>query len=505
MGVDDQMLKAVFQSFSRGMDQPSFGDFEAGVRGLNVDFSSDTLRHVFEKHDRNKDGRLSFAEFKSLAGMYPKLADCLHYRLCDRRALDVHEEGVAVAEDALEGARLQRASRIQGLEDSTARLAAAEDALQRQLQALEEERAREASARVADEAERLDQVSSRQANQVASALDKAAKGVCAEKAEQFYASVSEEDIQAFAARLAEEYRRKEGDVVDELVANIKVPETVHSKLAVVAEAAQHLQTTRGEHYPGHNRIELLVMALYTMAGPDIDALMTYENVPVYDEEDTAPWEAYTAQYSKERNGAVFSAINWAMRTAADPKKTDTDEGKEAWETCAKWVKYIALLVSICVQVEREQGATLARGLAGLPTEIVDAHRALYAQELVSWPSASSCAFDREVSESYIRGDAANAVKRAGGSILFLLRDARWGVSLQSISKYPKEAEMLLPPFAKFTVDSHGADPTLPDTLLLNMAMGGHNAPADWVRQVANDSEHSSKRLQTALVRDYYYF
>ena len=502
MASEDEMARIVYQSFSRGMEQPSFGDFQQGMQQLEVEFTPETLRHMFDKADRNRDGRLSSVEFKSLAAQYPKLIECLAHRLSDRRAQDVHDESVAHAEMEVENATHHCEQKAQAFEDMAEAHRECEEQLAERLRLLEEERAREAEARNADEAQRHDQVSSRQADQVASAIDKLATGVCDEKKEQFYASVTEDDIRTFAGKLAAEWRTKPGDVVDELVENLKTPDTVHSKLAVVAEAARHLHETRGQHYPQRNRAELLVMALYTMAGPDIDALMTFENVPVYDEGNKEPWDAYTKQYSKERNGAIFSSINWAMRTAADPKKEGSDEGAQAWDACKKWIKYITLLLSVCVQVETQHeaaGAELARGLAGLPEEVVDAHKALTSEDTLSWPSASSCAFDRSVSESYVKGDAANATKQKGGAILFLLKEARWGVSLQAISKYPKEAEMLLPPFAKFSLASQDVDSSLGDALVLHLQMTGHNAEEKFCREVSTAGDHSAKRLQTALV------
>eukprot|EP01064_Diplonema_japonicum_P007967 TRINITY_DN1554_c0_g1_i4.p1 TRINITY_DN1554_c0_g1~~TRINITY_DN1554_c0_g1_i4.p1 ORF type:complete len:1096 (+),score=227.16 TRINITY_DN1554_c0_g1_i4:44-3331(+) len=498
----DDMSRVVYASFSRGMEAPTFTDFEEGIRALCIDFSQETVRHLFERGDRNNDGRLSSHEFRQLSDVYPKFVECLYHRLKDRRLRDIQEEAIHQAGQQAESVMTKRDAMVSQLENASQRLRDSENELVEETKRLEEERQREANARAKDDAERVDQVSSRQADQVASALDKQAKGVCAEKKEQFYSTLSEDNIRAFGEKLAKEWRRKEGDVVDELIENLKVPDSVHSKLAVVAEAARHLHQTKSEAYPNKNRAELLVMTMYTMAGPDIDALVTYENVPVYDEEDKAPWEQYTQQYSKERNGAIFSAINWAMRTAADPAKAEEKDGKEAWATCSKWIKYIGLLLSVCTQVDpqhSESGAELARGLAGLPAEVFEAHRGMLPNDSLCWPSASSCAFDRSVSESYIRGDAANATKTSGGSILFLLAGVKHGVSLQQISKYPKESEMLVPPFSTFKVGYQDIDQSLPGTCVMNMSSEGHIAPESWLMDLATASHHSSQRLQTALV------
>eukprot|EP01059_Diplonema_ambulator_P037278 TRINITY_DN977_c0_g1_i1.p1 TRINITY_DN977_c0_g1~~TRINITY_DN977_c0_g1_i1.p1 ORF type:complete len:884 (+),score=275.81 TRINITY_DN977_c0_g1_i1:46-2652(+) len=499
----DEMTRTVYASFSRGMEAPTLTDFEEGLRALNVDvFSQDTIRHIFEKSDKNNDGRLSSHEFRGLCDVYPKFVECLFHRLNDKRARDIQEEAIHQASQNAESIYAKTEAMQHQLEAANQRLRESEEALAEETKRLEEERQRETEARAKDDAERVDQVSSRQADQVASALDKQAKGVCAEKKEQFYSTLSEADIRTFANRLANEWRKKDGDVVDELIENLKVPETVHSKLAVVAEAAKHLHQTKGEAYPCRNRVELLAMTLYTMAGPDIDALVTYENVPVYDEDDKEPWEHYNKTYSKERNSAIFSTINWAMRTAADPSKADSKDGQDAWAACCKWVKYIGLLMFICSQVEpdhADRGAELARGLAGLPSDVLEAHRAMLPNDSLCWPAASSCAFDRSVSESYIKGSAANATTKSGGSILFLLSDSKCGASLQHISKYPKESEMLLPPFSTFKIGYQDIDAALPGTCVIHMTSDGHAIPTAWIAELAAASHQSAQRLQTALV------
>ena len=495
----DEMTRVVFQSFSRGMDTPTTSDFEESLRSLEVEFSSSTIIHLFERCDNNSDGRLSMAEFRYLGEQYPKLMECLFHRLNDRKTAETHMSAVQTAGEQLTSSLSTQDKMQENLQTSMDELQQAEIDLQSQTGLLDKQREQEAAARMSDESERHE-VSTRQADQVASALGTAAKGVCAEKKDQQYSSISEQDIHDFVDRIATEWRRKPGDVVDELISNIKAPETVHSKLAVIAEASRYLQQVKGDAYPKYNRIELLCMTIYTMAGPDIDALVTFDNVPTYDEQNPTPWENYVKQYGKERNGAVFSAINWAMRTAADPKKRDQADGIEAWETCCKWVKYIGLLISICTQQNgSDPTEMLYRGLAGLPAEVLAAHRAMGVDEPLHWPSASSCAFDREVSESYIRGDAANATRSSGGSILFLVGSCRWGVALQEISKYPKEAELLLPPFAAFKIKEQATDGNLPNAALISMECEGHNVPRGWCHEISEDSQRTAQRLQTALV------
>eukprot|EP01062_Namystynia_karyoxenos_P039209 TRINITY_DN2852_c0_g2_i1.p1 TRINITY_DN2852_c0_g2~~TRINITY_DN2852_c0_g2_i1.p1 ORF type:complete len:708 (+),score=170.69 TRINITY_DN2852_c0_g2_i1:69-2192(+) len=286
-------------------------------------------------------------------------------------------------------------------------------------------------------------------------------GCCEEKQKENRAAPSGKtaaEMAALAHWLVAEWHRKPGTVLDELLANLRAPEEIEAapelKVQVLALAAEHLAKNKGHHYRGACRIELVAMLLYTMAGPDIDALMTFADVPDYDTQ-RAAWSAYQSEKSPQRNGAIFGAINWAMRTAGAPPPVPCPEGSDTaqFKELRRWVKYITLLLALASKEGGAASATLARGLAGLPDHIVAEHAALQKGAAFCWPAASSCAFDRSVSEAYIRGEAANATKQSGGGVLFLLRKARWGLHLQNISKYPKEAELLLPPLTEFVVDS----------------------------------------------------
>eukprot|EP01063_Lacrimia_lanifica_P009609 TRINITY_DN16552_c0_g1_i1.p1 TRINITY_DN16552_c0_g1~~TRINITY_DN16552_c0_g1_i1.p1 ORF type:complete len:2301 (+),score=750.59 TRINITY_DN16552_c0_g1_i1:377-6904(+) len=261
------------------------------------------------------------------------------------------------------------------------------------------------------------------------------------------------------------------------------------------------------------------MALYTMAGPDIDALMGFDGVPVYNSEDPTEWNDYLKKAGKARNGAIFSAINWASRTALAP---DLKQRDEAWVTLNKWLKYVGLLLALCADPrgrgkgeqlwkkvnrkhatkvslgrlraavldneemtqifaelipkweqrsyddeigkeeflsffaeadpENHKEVTVARGIAGLPIEVIDAHENMLRGQEIHWPAPSSCAFDQHVSESYIKGEGANTLKASGGgSILFLISKASVGLPLQAISQYPKEAELLVPPLTTMEI------------------------------------------------------
>eukprot|EP01065_Artemidia_motanka_P032683 TRINITY_DN3966_c0_g4_i2.p1 TRINITY_DN3966_c0_g4~~TRINITY_DN3966_c0_g4_i2.p1 ORF type:complete len:639 (+),score=179.11 TRINITY_DN3966_c0_g4_i2:64-1917(+) len=342
------------------------------------------------------------------------------------------------------------------------------------------------------------------AKAVAGAL-RQGKGVCAEKQEEgrgYRGGTDARAIQFIADGVQREYTAKEGDVIDELAANLVAPEAIErsrTKPLLLAAAARHLQRTRGSHpaLRGISAIELLALALYTMAGPDIDALMTFADVPEHDPADLRPWREYAATKSPGRNAAIFSQVNWAMRTAEAGDK-------QAWSTIRRWAKYLGLLLAVCSRGSGAEGVRLSRGLAGLPADVVRRHERMKRGDCLYWPAPSSCALDPRVSESYVRGAAANACKSSGGSVLFSVRGASWGLALQAVSKYPGEAEVLLPPLSRFVVQRvTPSSARLPGTVLVDLECSGVlgvEGLSPFVASCLRDAEDASARLQTLLRR-----
>ena len=261
--------------------------------------------------------------------------------------------------------------------------------------------------------------------------------------------VSQKAAQVLGRWIAREWRNKKGSVLTELVANLKSP--LKDKVVIVAKAGRLLQERVLHEQVGNpdtpmaglGKTELFVMSLYTMAAPDIDLLMGYTDAPSADEQ--AAWDAY-----EPRNDAFFRVVNSALRAAGTATHLRPDE----WPFCdiRKWVKTIVLLSAVA-SVPRSAAAgalDLSRGLAGLPGHIVRDHAELRRGDSLIWTAPSSCALDPSISRSYIKGEAANAVKTTGGTLLFELRSS-CGLMLQTVSKYPREAEVLLPPLSQLRI------------------------------------------------------
>eukprot|EP01065_Artemidia_motanka_P032675 TRINITY_DN3966_c0_g1_i2.p1 TRINITY_DN3966_c0_g1~~TRINITY_DN3966_c0_g1_i2.p1 ORF type:complete len:446 (+),score=100.14 TRINITY_DN3966_c0_g1_i2:712-2049(+) len=309
--------------------------------------------------------------------------------------------------------------------------------------------------------------------------------------------VSEAQMHALSRRLASAWLRKDGDVLTELESNLKAPPAkdgsdsggaVRRQLALVAD---ELQRTFGPLYPTKSTAELLVMRLYTMAGPDIDALLGWEGVPTPDDKEA--WAQYCAEHSGQRNSAVFAELNWACRTAAA-----NDQDEVAWGTVQTWVKFLGVLCSVAEQPGAAPPPRLWRGLAGLKENVTAAHNALTSGSVLCWPAVTSAASDAEVAASYLSGAAANATKVTGGRLLFeVCNDTGLGVGLQDISRYPRESETLLPPLCVLRVDSNEIAEHVADCKHLRLTLTGTLPMSEFGAlrsHIARDTARAAERL-----------
>eukprot|EP01064_Diplonema_japonicum_P025832 TRINITY_DN37265_c0_g1_i1.p1 TRINITY_DN37265_c0_g1~~TRINITY_DN37265_c0_g1_i1.p1 ORF type:complete len:700 (+),score=173.50 TRINITY_DN37265_c0_g1_i1:278-2101(+) len=318
----------------------------------------------------------------------------------------------------------------------------------------------------------------------AAEIGKTRDTVCAGKAEGMQpTTLSSVNIELTSKKLIAIFSSKSGTVLDELLENFIAPKGT-DKLLVLAEASRALFAQKSKFYPGKTQSDLLLMLLYTMAGPDIDQLMQFRDVPQYGGDE---WTEYTKSVSPDRNGAMFSAVNGIMRGVSAP---DFD-----WGCVKKWVKTICHLYGLCVGNAVSADEQLARGLAGLPDPVVASHKTLKPGSELHWTAPSSCAVDPSVAHSYIKGQAANAVKTSGGSILFNVSGVAQALPLQKISKYPKEAEVLVPPLSTLKVKKigHNEEGGYLD-IVLEWESASKHIPNEILKRIGKESKDSTAEL-----------
>eukprot|EP01063_Lacrimia_lanifica_P012843 TRINITY_DN19544_c0_g4_i1.p1 TRINITY_DN19544_c0_g4~~TRINITY_DN19544_c0_g4_i1.p1 ORF type:complete len:2016 (+),score=684.54 TRINITY_DN19544_c0_g4_i1:261-6050(+) len=277
------------------------------------------------------------------------------------------------------------------------------------------------------------------------------------------ADASRED--RFREKLLRLWRSKPGTVMEELVLNGVFPPGA-DPLLVVSTAATEVMKNRGVDYHSQNSVELLVLALYTMAGPDIDRLYGFKS-PMYDANYPDEWNAYCDRF-RDRNPSIAPLINGALRTAFSAVGPAADE---AWMTLGRWAKFVGVLIALCsvplgrgadpflaspFEVEPDEGHSVLRGVAGLPEGVLEEHlAAAEAGATLVWPGAASCTRNAGVASDALSAASASAAAdddiSAGAPLCFVVSDVNFGLSLHQLSQYPCEDEHLLPPLTRVTV------------------------------------------------------
>ena len=312
---------------------------------------------------------------------------------------------------------------------------------------------------------------------VAAALQKS-QSICPEKALDTGSSslASWQSVGILARWMAKEWRQKQGDILDELLHNLESP--IKGKKYLILQAAEQIRSQGPTKLTKYNNIQLFVMTLYTMSGNDIDQLMGF------------------TPSNNSINKAMFSTINGAMRGAVSNPLNPS-----IWPWCdiRKWVKTITLLLSLSSHPSKGNTYKLSRGLAGLPEHVISDHSKLKRSEPLLWPAPSSCALDPSISRSYIEGNATNAVKTKGGSLLFEI-STTCGLALQDVSKYPKEAEVLLPPLSDIVIESVSEEP-FNDTTITVIRGTASCKLRDKLITVCTSSTTESQKASERLLHD----
>eukprot|EP01062_Namystynia_karyoxenos_P081659 TRINITY_DN9014_c0_g2_i1.p1 TRINITY_DN9014_c0_g2~~TRINITY_DN9014_c0_g2_i1.p1 ORF type:complete len:859 (+),score=215.67 TRINITY_DN9014_c0_g2_i1:63-2639(+) len=333
----------------------------------------------------------------------------------------------------------------------------------------------------------------------------------------------------FARRLEQWYDAKEGDVVDELCANLRFPGGSEPlvQLAAVAHALRDDPRVAGA-FGDLCLAELLVLRGYTQKPLDIDRDVGWPDVPpplsAVDPPGASEARArYERTYTdwgwaaerdgvKMRNGSLFSAVCSSVRDQGPGGA----RGDWSEKTLRRWIKWACTLGAVTSQDSAPQPAPLWRGLGGggLPGAVVEAHRQLCEGDVLGWPAPSSTSHDARASAEYMWGEAANSTSKPNsdrpGTIMFRMDGIACGRELVDISQYPAEAELLLSELTLFRVDSLREDPKNPfrnahgrpmGLSVLMTCLGPLGAPlqrtpwlANFYARVRRDAEEASRRL-----------
>ena len=333
--------------------------------------------------------------------------------------------------------------------------------------------------------------------------------------------VNRTDLDLFAHRLMALYNTKHGTVLDELCDNLVVPPGEDPFVSLALIGAQLAGSSSNcTEYPTLTEIELVVLRSYTQKPSDIDRDMGFIDVPDIDSDSISEYEKEFTDWGwtnlnddSKRNGSIYAALCGSCRDQG-PLGSRSDESAR---TLRKWIKTICLLMCITSTTSPEPSKlTLYRGLGGgaLPESVVNYHKLLNKSHTLSWTAPSSTSFEEQSSRQYMLGTAVNSVSKPNdekpGTIMFTISKGI-GLNLQTISQYPAEAEILVPPLTMFGINSVERDAANPFKCGLNIDMTcigplGENSIdgiphlKEFFEKVKREAKEASKSLRKTAIQ-----
>ena len=302
-------------------------------------------------------------------------------------------------------------------------------------------------------------------------------------------SCGKDSLVGLATELCTMWTDKRHGILEEILANLVAPPGTEVQ-GVLHQQAQALSATVGLRYPSLSSMHLLCMMLYSMEGPDIDRMLGFEGVPVWDfnstAADKAEWRAYVAKWSGTRNATIYQEINGRLRAALEGDEKDKIEATLGLK---KWTKFVGVLVTLCDTLSAP--TVLFRSLARVPEAVLEGIRSMRSGDLVGWPSANSCSKRRF-------DDFLGTNLKA--SCRFTIKGVGKGLELEHVSAYKDEEEVLLPPFTLVRVQGVETAPTGTVEVqaeLVSVVCFDDPQLLPHVRRFVADADSASRRLDAA--------
>ncbi|KAJ9454989.1 hypothetical protein DIPPA_05075 [Diplonema papillatum] len=332
--------------------------------------------------------------------------------------------------------------------------------------------------------------------------------------ENFVSGVS---FHATRAKLLDFYKNlrrlwldKPGDILTELYANLRTPEDespikkyrlfdyITARMEAKAAAAPPSADQAAPPAP----LQLLVLFLYTLDGPDIDRLMLFSDAPPlgYYKTDPTVWKTYTDAYTDSgvRNPDIYYEIGIALRAFAE----NPDLSGRAAGKVGKWIKMIGLLMGVRLKRDRAGPGLYYRGMCG--DAVHETAAGLQVGEWAGWAAPNSCTPLRSACDNFLKTDA---------SVLWEVRNSGEFIDIAKWSKYPAEEEALFPPLTMLKVTAVDKNVPLRDGITGIRVrctsaglFGAHDpwlgSPGDycgpWTRLCLEDEEAALVRLRHVM-------
>jgi len=188
---------------------------------------------------------------------------------------------------------------------------------------------------------------------------------------------------------------------------------------------------------------------------------------------------------------MFEDANWGTRVAweCDASDTVSARSEEAWEKFRFWIKWVCLLGA--ASHEFSPPRVVSRGLTGLPDSIINDFKSKVPGDKIFWAALSSTTEDATISWSYC-----SQKEPVESNAIFTISDVYEGLEMHQLSQYPKERELLLPPFSLLEVTEVTWGIGVPVELKCDFK--GCQMSEDLQEKVLEDLDKSNAELQEAV-------
>ncbi|KAJ9458968.1 hypothetical protein DIPPA_65533 [Diplonema papillatum] len=307
------------------------------------------------------------------------------------------------------------------------------------------------------------------------------------------------EMKAFSEKLQKWYDEKPGDIVTEMLDNLRFP-SKRDSLNLLGTLSRALSSEDILGSLGKvSLVELLVLRQYTQRPIDLDRDLLWSAVPVgasaaekqkYESTHTN-WNWQTSLNG--RNGSIIASVVAAIQDQAPGGR------QEVWSEymLRKWIKWFWTAAAVSAQPNKtsEEGSlTKVLQLSNVTPTTLETCLGLCKGDHVTWPELTSV--HRVVSATF-----PNSLTRAEfpNTITFWLTGIKAGRDLQALSQYPSEDEYILSPFTILQVtniietDSGGLE--------IHVHVISSGVTPEFYSQVRRDGLVASRRLRAAVVQD----
>eukprot|EP01064_Diplonema_japonicum_P002034 TRINITY_DN11321_c0_g1_i1.p1 TRINITY_DN11321_c0_g1~~TRINITY_DN11321_c0_g1_i1.p1 ORF type:complete len:860 (+),score=191.58 TRINITY_DN11321_c0_g1_i1:45-2582(+) len=226
--------------------------------------------------------------------------------------------------------------------------------------------------------------------------------------------------------------------VDELINHLRFPHGATSSEVIRIQGASLYEKVPKVSLT-HSPLETVMLRMFSQEGPDIDRLLGYPDTPLPTQDSS--WEQYDELNRGKRNVALYSALAEACCSGIDALRNGLSLSQDIISG------YCNLLCYLLAAAEPQPPNPLFRP-ALVDLQILARLKRLVPGMLYGWAAPAPCTLDEAVARGHLPPSGGHGQY---SNVLFIITGSVVGLPIHSISQYPSEMEVLLPPFVMFQV------------------------------------------------------